>query len=401
MTATGPRPITALKYTLDGSEFTTTGSYPTVIGLYTKTSDSTWRLYVSESLTGGSHRLVVIALDSLTGSDSLVATFHARLDTVVFRMTVLPGLGGQYARVTDLNQSGVVVGAATDVSGVVHAVTWIGGRVQPLPDAGSSAAFALNDRGAIVGTAQDPRMTRRCLRGVIWRTGAAPELIASYPATAVPDTGVACSHDFPLFYTSPDAGASTPTRINDNGDLMTLRYLVRGSVATPFAPSWDYPQQWALNNRGQAVVSIARSPAYDYNASAVGFGVLIATPRVAVGSYMGPGRLYRHVAGINEAGTVAGTEQFALKRAFLSDSTGKATDLGTVTGDLEAVALNNPGHVLLTGHLFRNGRLAVIALNQTGWSLVSVTDLNDAGQIIGSARGPDDVSRPVLLDPMP
>lgn len=401
VTAKGPRPVAALTYTLDGTTYKTSGPWPVLVGPNTRTSDSTWRLYVSESLDGGSHRLSVIALDSVTESDSVVATFHARVDTVSYRVTLLPTLGGQNARVADVNQGGVVVGAATDASGVWHAVTWIAGRIQPLPDAGSSAAFALNDRGSIVGTAQDPRMTRRCLRGVMWRNGAAPELIAFYPATTVPDTGVACSHEFPLFYTTPDAGASTPARINDNGDLMTLRFLVRGNVVTPFAPSWDYTQQWALNNRGQAVVSIARSPSYSYNASAVGFGVTIATPGIQVGNYRGPGRLYRRVAGINDAGVVAGTEEFALRRAFLSDSTGKATDLGAITGDLEAVALNNLGHVLLTGHILRNGRLAAIVLNEPGWSLVSVTDLNDAGQIIGSARGPDGTTRLVLLDPMP
>jgi uncharacterized membrane protein len=400
VTAVSGRGIKGLSYSLDDASFTVPGASDySGGGRLNKTSDSTWLLYVSESLRVGAHRVTVIAYDSAGRSDTSTKSFVSRIDTAYFRLTALPTLGGADAVASDVNQAGVVAGSAQDNAGVYHAVLWTNGLVQALPDGGSSLASGLNDAGMVVGRAQDPRMSQTCLRGAIWRDGAAPTLLPAYPSAALPDTSATCSTQ--LFgYNAQNSASSTPVDVNDRGSVITGAFLVRGGVATSLASSYDWPTRWALNDHDQAAVSIIRSPSYSYNAEAVGVGVIVQSPHTMVTNYAGPGRRWVYVAAINDSGTVVGTEQWLLDRAFLSDAAGHTTDLGFITGDLAAVDLNNRGEVLLTGHLLRDGRLAAIAVADPGWTLLSVAKMNDAGRIIGSARDASGRTWAVQLTPI-
>jgi hypothetical protein len=172
-------------------------------------------------------------------------------------------------------------------------------------------------------------------------------------------------------------------------------------VITALVPPSAQPRTFALNDRDQAAVSIALGPAYGYSADALGFGVDVKLPGAAMSNYSGPGRHYAYVAGINDSGTVVGTEQRALSRAFLSSATGGAVDLGAITGDLDAYDINNAGDVLLEGHVLRRGRLAAIAIAEAGWRLLTVGKMNDAGQVIGAATDAAGLTHAVLLTPLP
>ncbi len=404
VTASGPRPILGFSYALDGAAPTTPGtSSANGGGLVDRSSDSTWTLYVSESLPAGAHRATVIVVDSGGGSDTVTRTFQSRVDSASYHLMALPTLGGTQAWANDINEAGIVAGSALDSAGIFHPVTWIAGRVQLLPHVGSGFALALNDVGTVVGRAQDPRLARVCQRGVVWRNGSAPELLREYPNRAPPDTGFPCGPLLPerivTLYRILDA--TMPFEVNDRGSIVTGGYLDRGGEITELAPSGDWLRTFALNNRDQAAVSVSRRPAYEYNAVAVGFGVVVGYPGLDVDNRSGAARRYVYVAGMNDNGTVVGNDSMALRRAFLSDPAGRATDLGPVTGDLRAVHLNNRGDVLLSGHLLRLGRLAAIRILEPGWSLVTVTRINDAGHIIGSARDAAGRTHAVLLTPGP
>lgn len=412
--ATSPRSsgIVGLATSLDGGPFTVPGANTSNGGVaLNRTSDTTWQLYVSEHLAPGSHVATVAAYDA----DGLVAQrsapFESRIDTIPYHVDSLPTVGAASALALDINQAGIVAGVVTDAAGVPHPAIWTNGQLQQLPDNGSGIARALNDVGTVVGTAQDPRISRVCRRGVVWRSGGAPVLLPQYPAATPPsDTSSACYFGTDPALETYERASAFPVAVNDAGTILTGRYLDRGGVLTELVPGrQNRVIRWGLNERDQAVVSVSQGPTYEYNAAAAGLGVTVGLPTTGVSNYVGPGRQYTWVAGINDAGQVAGTREFFLSRAFVSDAAGHATDLGPLTGDLVAVALNNGGDVLLRSplvqggttveaYLLRGGRLAAIRM-AGGWTLTGVTAFNDAGLVIGSATDAAGVAHAVLLRP--
>lgn len=128
---------------------------------------------------------------------------------------------------------------------------------------------------------------------------------------------------------------------------------------------------------------------------------------------------------VNDSGVVVGsaeTEDFLeyyglqpVTHAFLHQN-GQMQDLGTLGGHLSgANAINNLGHVVgvsgtslddilaFSVFLWRGG--VMHDLNQripqdSGWSLGWVTDINDAGQIVGSGVNPEGQGHAFLLTPL-
>ncbi len=71
------------------------------------------------------------------------------------KLTVLGGARDALFTPTDLNNEGVVAGAAGDPSGAQHAAVWRAGKVTRLDlDSSNSGALAVNDDGMVVGTLQ-------------------------------------------------------------------------------------------------------------------------------------------------------------------------------------------------------------------------------------------------------
>ena len=382
---------------------------PGVPGGYVQLTDSTWTLFVSQRLATGPHTLTVTA-----GGAILTKRFTVvRDDTARYAILALPTLGGTNARGADINQDGVVSGWAEDASSVPHAVTWTGGVVQRLGDAGSSRATALNQRGRVVGVAQDPRMTRPCLRPVIWENGSAPRLLPAYPSTNLADTAATCVQgDYqwvdPCYPGYCPRGLSMPLAINNNGSILTRSSLVVGGATTALLdPTQRYLVTWSLNNNDQAAISTGLNSVPGYGEAMVAFGF-----------GLGPGTLpgdtcyrwYESVATLTDRSRLVGTRVCTNTRVFEIDSAGRGTDLSSITGDLRANAANNLGEIILSGAgLVRGGdsfilkgtRLFAIAPVQSGWSNFDYLKINDAGLILATATSPSGVTTPVLLTPIP
>ncbi len=402
--------IVGLSYSLDGSLPTLAAT--TIAnggGRVRQTSDSTWTAYVSEALPPGRHRVTIGAFDAGGEVASVAATFESRIDTVLYNLVPLPTLGGTFAQAIDINQRGIVSGTALDTAGVLRPVTWTNGQAAALPDGGTGIATALNDAGVVVGTAQDPRMTRACRRPVVWRNGGAPTTLPAYPATTAPDTASACTTGVFPGLASLAAGPGMPTAVNARGTILTERFLDASGAVRALVPGDDYVDGWALNDVDQAVFSASWSP--EYGLLARGIGVVVSGPAGAeLGAVSGSFRRYEYIGGIDASGNVVGTLIQYLRRAFLSHPDGRSTDLGPITGNLDGLDITDSGDVLLGGsdgagvaqaYRLRGDRLASIVVAEPGWTLGGIRKMNNAGQIIGWAKDASGVSRAVLLTPVP
>lgn len=392
--AVGLAPDSSPAYSLDGAKPVNPSAAAPYN--YLRTSDSTFTLFVSQRLAPGPHMLDVSA-----AGGHVARNFTVIRDSARYTLTALPTLGGATAA-SDLNQDGVVAGWAWGATGPSHAVTWTGTVLQRLPDSESSRAIGLNDRGAVVGVIQDARMTRPCLRAVIWEKGGEPKLLRAYPGTQTPDTSFVCA-GVGLRYGSCPYGycpseAQFPVDVNNNGTILVRGYLDIGGVVTNI--QGGLPFSWSLNNRDQAIVSMGDALSIGYNDFLTGINISVKR------DYLFSGRCargYTSVSQVNDRSVAVGNVRFCDTRAFSVDSAGKATDLSSITGDLRAIALNNLGDVLLAyngNFILKGGRLLSIAVTEPGWTNVSVARINDAGVILGSATDASGITRAVLLNPV-
>lgn len=151
-------------------------------------------------------------------------------------MHVLPtpaGVTGAWP--TDVNDRGVIVGAASKEDGNSRAVVWRHGRVRVLPDGGAadSYAVAINNRGLIVGAAD--------AQPVMWWRGRMRVL--RHPAREL----------------------SVPVDVNNRGvvvgttpatEFTSTAYLYRhGRLRVLPASSWAYVYPEAINDRGDILAS--------------------------------------------------------------------------------------------------------------------------------------------------
>jgi probable HAF family extracellular repeat protein len=188
----------------------------------------------------------------------------------------------------------------------------------------------------------------------------------------------------------PSGAFSTEARdVNDSGDATgtfsfgtsTSAFLFRNGAldAIGTLPGDDISHARAINNVGQIVgTSIRQQPN-------------LARPFLYEEGEMRPlSDSFGSAFDINESGQVAGTYS---DHAFLY-SNGVLTDLGALPGDTfsTALAMNNHGDVIgRSGSRFFIVRdFAMMALvnliwPSAGWSLVDVWDINDRGQIAGTA----------------
>ncbi len=197
------------------------------------------------------------------------------------RIVDLGTLGGSYSTAVDVNERGDVVGYGQVAGGGGdHAFVWRGGRLidlSPLPGFSSSYAFAVNDRGDVVGTS----VGDRGINAVLWRPdGTAVDLTAQTGLDEVTDLDNAgrlvgsVTPDgmnlYPaLWYrgrtTVLSDRSGTASAINDRGEITGYFYggfgnsfMWRGGRLTeisllPDMPAASAMQAQGINNRGQVV----------------------------------------------------------------------------------------------------------------------------------------------------
>jgi len=108
------------------------------------------------------HRRIVIGLAVLA---SLVVLLSLSRRSALFKTTVLPSLGGRNTAAFAINDRGQIVGLAQDRSGAYHLVLW--DQERKLQDLGSldtqetPGRFDINNAGQIAGFVTDPNGTPR------------------------------------------------------------------------------------------------------------------------------------------------------------------------------------------------------------------------------------------------
>ena len=300
----------------------------------------------------------------------------------VLDLGMLPGDLDSYAY--GLNNSGDVVGQSANVETHTHqAFLYRNGELQDLSASlgdGESVAYGINDRGQVAGAMNGLRDGFLYSDGVVTPIPR-PSGALSTEARDVNDAGDATG--------TISFGTSTSAFLFHDGALDAIGTL----------PGDDISQARAINNVGQIVgTSIRQQPN-------------LVRPFLYEDGEMRPlSGSFGSAFDINESGQVAGTYS---GHAFLY-SNGVLRDLGALPGDTfsAAFALNNRGDVIGSSgsrfFLVRDYAMMVLAnliWDAPGWQLDDVWDINDRGQIVGTAAFAPDGSHAlryhaVLLSPM-
>ena len=284
--------------------------------------------------------------------------------------STLGTLGGNVSWATAINNAGQVVGWSGTAPGEsidrdkdFHAYVFANGAMRDLGRAGDdSSAWAINDNGQVAGLSvadgiwlADSKGTRKLgFRGTPYGINRAGVVAGTY------DDGV----DFRAF-------------------------TYRGSVMTELGTlggSWSHGK--AINIQGLVVGSSA-------TAAGQVRGFIHERGRMrAIGTFGGPNS---NAHDVNDRGVVVGSAGNAANgvEAFIHDGVMRRLFAARSPYDVsEALAINNRGQVVGTindeGFLFEGGRVTMLrelltAEERATWGVLTPTDINESGWIVGIA----------------
>src|SRR5215216_5820125 len=339
--------------------------------------------------------LVAAWLVALVGTQPRLA---AALDAPKYTVTDL----GAFPRA--INNSGQVVGGT---SGDIAFLYEMGSMTElgVLPGGSSSAAWGINDVGQIVGESNFDETSGG--RAILYENGTMTNL------GTLPNPGT--------------YGRSVAYDINDSGQVVGVSDTMEGSTdgrahehAFLFEDgtmtdlhalgSNDRSMAVAINNSGQIVGS-------EGFANGGGTAFLYENGNTTdLSARMG---VYRsNPEDISDSGQIVGNMLSSIgqesEHAFLYDTDGPVTDLGTLPGRNYsiAVAINSSGQIVgysdlddvsnATAFLYNGG--AMTNLNDlipadSGWQLSQAIDINDSGTIVGWGINPNGQRHGFLLTP--
>jgi probable HAF family extracellular repeat protein len=325
----------------------------------------------------------------------------AALATPLYHLTpigILPT--GRTSSASAINDAGQVVGSA-DLPGIYGdgqiAVLYSGGRLINLGAAnngGSSAyASAISSNGYIAGVDGFNRAFRY-FNGNLIDLGSLSTMIDTSGGSGVNSSGVVVGNT--------QVGSSVHAFM-DNGSVMTDLGTLTGSGVS---------EALAINDAGQIVGYSAASGGAEH-AFLWQSGVMSDLGATA----QFPSSFAEAISG---NGAIAGFLESSSETTFdaFLDTGGVMHDLGTLPGQQVAFAtgVNDSGEVIGKGYVFSgasastpfvllNGKLQAISplldSSGNGWTLTSVTGINDNGWIVGDAVSPSGVNEGVILMPVP
>ncbi len=314
-------------------------------------------------------------------------------------ITELGALGDASSGAIDINENGVVVGAAEAKSVKrSHAFRWV--ATKPIEDLGTlggdfSGAFAINKHGDIVGLAE-PK-------------GLKPHAFVLFPGTPMKDLGMIGK-----------GRNSIATAINDHADIVGETELSDGSRHAFFYPATGEMRDLGtlggsssyacdISNRG-VIVGRSRLPLPGGGSRSAGpdhaFLYVGSGPMQDLGTLGGTDSCAMRV---NDNGTIVGYSQMigdVAKHAFRYDGTGLLRDLGTLGGrDSDAIGINDADVVVGSSKLKDEKTvhatlwlpsLAIVDLDAwldrtdpsaaARWELSQASQINNAAQVVGVGR---------------
>ncbi|MGH8763317.1 MAG: PEP-CTERM sorting domain-containing protein [Nitrosospira sp.] len=325
----------------------------------------------------------------------------SQASVTAYAFTDLGTLGGTTSAAYSINNLGQVVGESSLSSNVAtHATLWNGTVATDLGAFGGHGSLArgINNSGQIVGNANfdDGPHAIRWNGGATTDLGAAPGVLQPSLANAINDLGQVVG------YSGLDLGYVASQATVWNGATATV-FGIRGGLDSGAR---------GINNSGQIVGNDGGTPILWDG------GARIVLPTNDAITYAFP-------SAINDSGKIVGDSNLVDKGGVYAtlwdgDTVTNLDPLNTYTGS-EANAINNSGEIvgvsyivneLGSGHAtFWNGATAAVDLNSlldtgtvnAGWVLISASDINDKGAIVGTASnsvlGID--SHAFLLTPVP
>lgn len=320
-----------------------------------------------------------------------------------YAVTVLDAVPG--GAVYAINNAGVAVGTRYDADiGAWRAFSWSAGQLAMLPPS-MEAAHAISNAGHIAGIGRTYETESVQVRDAwLYHRGAMTQL----PRAFEPDDSG--THWYTL---------SAPVSITSNGTVLVNQFTngVQGTYTSLNGVNTVLPM-WrgdAINEAGQ----IIGSPGYDSGTTS---RALLYSNGQLVDLGGLPTQLPREsqVHDINDAGVVVGSSRYgnrgqARTHSFIWQD-GVMQPLGTLTKVNAAVGINNSGDIIgafetdgagldrLHSYLYRDGvqyDLATLLAGGGGWQMVGVSDINDSGQIVGTACDAGGACYAALLTPVP
>lgn len=317
-----------------------------------------------------------------------------------YTITDIGTLGGNFAQVSKINESGQVVGGSTTSSGELHAFLWTQGSgmidLGTLPGSTGSFAWAFNDRGDVAGSADLPSGDTRA---VLWTTDG-----------NIRDLGT---------LGGPSALA---LGINNGGEVVGFSTLVAGGPTHGFV--WtaqhgmvDVGTFNGTNTRLRTIDNAGTTGAGSGNLASGGNArAVLWQPTTGFQDLGNLGMGPSYAARINGRGQVVGFSSTTLVgccHAFLWTNATGMVDLGTLNGPgglADAFDISDNGQVTgsTTTPADPTNRHAYVWSQTAGMrqlpDLPGEIDsgglgINDTGQIIGFAETPDGNTHGVLWTP--
>lgn len=322
-------------------------------------------------------RLVLILVAIFLGARAVATDYSAQLITTGSGELVYP---------TSLNDFGQVAGYSfRSLDDRFRPWVWLGGQIHFLPECASSQnslALAINNLGQVAGTTIE--RSRGRTRACVWQ--------ADF-LTLLPNPVLAESID-----------QSEAVDINDLGEIVGTAWrikLVAGNVrylgqtvvwqndqVARLSPFFDYLTNsgLAINQMGEVAGTVedrvtGQMMATCWDRNGTTHPIMCAPVSQATA--------------LNERGAIVGSYTWGGERGFYADST-CGLDLGGPTNatSCRPTAINNSNLVVGTltfaggltqPFLWQSQKMEILSLANPDWQLLTANDLNDSGQIVGSA----------------
>ncbi len=296
-------------------------------------------------------------------------------------------------------------------SRAIGAATYTYSSLGALPGDSSTQATGINASGEIVGTSQGPSGVRVFLyqNGAMSSTG-----IYGFDAhindagqiAATKETGTGGQN---IVYQDgqitplPDNSHGSPVAINNSGVVLTQLGATSSTdghsvTAVAFPPGSFEGNPTSINSSGQVAGTIEIPLTSEPHAFVTTNGVATDIDKL-----LGPNGGGSFGVGVNDSGQVLVNPAIGISRStgypvIFDSKTGTSTPLGTLPGlqNLLGYAINNLGQVAGSGYDTAGGVRHVFLYSQgtltdltslipslASLSYVSITGMNDAGQIIG------------------